>query len=278
MTKIAIISDVHGNLEALQTVLKDIENRGIEKIYCLGDTIAKGTHQQECIDIVRKKCEVIIRGNVDRFFSNELDLSIATEDDIKRYNWIKNKINEETKDFLRNLPFSYEFYLSGRLVRLVHAHPERDNKFIGNVDSISNLYSLVLPSENTISNNKADVLIYGHIHMPFMQKMYNRYILNTGSVGDALDVIRNEEKDADVSFTSVVNYLILSGELDSKVKTDDISFEFISLSYDIGKELSSNSDNAELDEYVAELKTGLYRDMSKVYKTFEDRGIDKNEI
>ena len=278
MTKIAIISDVHGNLEALQTVLKDIENRGIEKIYCLGDTIAKGTHQQECIDIVRKKCEVIIRGNVDRFFSNELDLSIATEDDIKRYNWIKNKINEETKDFLRNLPFSYEFYLSGRLVRLVHAHPERDNKFIGNIDSISNLYSLVLPSENTISNNKADVLIYGHIHMPFMQKMYNRYILNTGSVGDALDVIRNEEKDADVSFTSVVNYLILSGELDSKVKTDDISFEFISLSYDIGKELSSNSDNAELDEYVAELKTGLYRDMSKVYKTFEDRGIDKNEI
>ena len=67
--KIAIISDIHGNLEALNTVLEDIKKRNIDKIYCLGDIIAKGTHQQECVDLVRANCEVVIKGNCDEYYS-----------------------------------------------------------------------------------------------------------------------------------------------------------------------------------------------------------------
>ena len=61
MDRIAIISDIHGNLEALKSVLNDIKKRDIDKIYCLGDIIAKGSHQQECADLIRKSCEVIIK-------------------------------------------------------------------------------------------------------------------------------------------------------------------------------------------------------------------------
>ena len=50
MDKIAIISDIHGNLEALKSVLEDIREKNISKIFCLGDIIAKGTHQQECVN------------------------------------------------------------------------------------------------------------------------------------------------------------------------------------------------------------------------------------
>ncbi len=62
----AIISDIHGNLEALEAVLEDIQAQGIEKIYCLGDVIGYGPNPQECIDLVIEEAEVTILGNHDQ--------------------------------------------------------------------------------------------------------------------------------------------------------------------------------------------------------------------
>lgn len=276
--KIAIISDIHGNLEALNSVFNDINKRNVDKIYCIGDIIAKGSRQQECLDLIREKCEVVIKGNCDEHFTNNVDLTNKTVDEINRFNWNKNKLNEESRMYLKNLPFCHEFYLSGRLVRLLHAHPKKIDKFVGNIDYLNNLYDLFLPSENTVSNEKADILIYGHIHTPFIQKIYNRYIINTGSVGNALDVFRNEEKDADIRNTTVANYLILTGNLDSNDINESISYELVSVPYDIEKELDNNKDNIDLDSYAIELKNGQYRDMNKINRSFEARGIDIESI
>ena len=139
MDRIAIISDIHGNLEALKSVLDDIKERNINRIFCLGDIIAKGTHQQECVDLVKEKCEVIIKGNCDEYFTSDIDLSTKTPSEINRITWNKNKLNDEAKKYLNNLPYCYEFYMSGRLVRLVHAHPEKIDKFAGNIDKITKL-------------------------------------------------------------------------------------------------------------------------------------------
>ena len=276
--KIAIISDIHGNLEALKRVFEDIEARGIDNIYCLGDIVAKGNRQQECFELIKEKCEVIIKGNCDDYFINDLDMAKKTEAEINRYNWNNSKINKEAAEFISKLPFSYEFYLSGRLVRLVHAHPKSLDAFVGNIDSLENLYNLVLPSIYTESDNKADILIYGHIHTPFIQKIYNRYIINTGSVGNALDVFRNDEKDANKAFTAVANYLILSGNLDSRDINDQISFEIVSIPYNIEEELNNSKDNIEFDAYAEELRSGIYRDIEKITKTFEERGINLDDI
>ena len=119
MDKIAIISDIHGNLEALKSVLDDIKERNINRIFCLGDIIAKGTHQQECVDLVKENCDVILRGNCDEYFTSDIDLLTKTQSEVDRIFWNKNKLNEETRKYLSNLPYCYEFYLSGRLVRLV---------------------------------------------------------------------------------------------------------------------------------------------------------------
>lgn len=278
MDRIAIISDIHGNLEALKSVLDDIKERNINRIFCLGDIIAKGTHQQECVDLVKEKCEVIIKGNCDEYFTSDIDLSTKTPSEINRITWNKNKLDDETKKYLNNLPYCYEFYMSGRLVRLVHAHPEKIDKFAGNIDKIDRLYELFLPSCNTISNEKADVLIYGHIHTPYVQKIYNRMIINTGSVGNAIDVFRNDEKDGNVKNTTVANYLIISGNFDSKNIDERISYELVSVPYDIDKELNDNNDNIEFESYKEEIKKGKYRDMTKIYNSFELRGIDKDKI
>ena len=276
--KIAIISDVHGNLEALKSVFADIQKRNIDKIYCLGDTLAKGVHQQECYDLIKEKCEVVIKGNCDEYFTSSIDLSTKSDIEVKRIKWNRSMINSETVEEIKKLPFCHEFYLSGRLVRLVHAHPDNISKFVGNVDLLGNLFDIFKPSKNTISNELADILIYGHIHTPFIQKIYNRYIINPGSVGNSIDVFRNPEKDGNVLNTTLANYMILNGNLDSKNIDDAFSFELVSVPYDIDLELSYNKDNIELEDYANELKNGNYRDMEKIYKSFDARGIKREDI
>lgn len=280
MNKIAIISDVHGNLEALKTVFSDIEKRGITKIFCLGDTIAKGVHQQECVDLIKEKCEVVIKGNCEDYFTSDIDVSDLEGIRKKRYLWNKSKIDEATKIYLRNLPYCFEFYLSGRLVRLIHAHPDKIDKFVGNIDKIERYRELLMPSENTVSNLMADIVIYGHTHVQNMQKIYNRLILNVGSVGNALEVFKNDEIDGNDKNTTVANYLVLSGEYDSKDLNGDFSFELISVTYDIDKELSDNNSdtNIEFDSYEFELKNGNYRDTEKILGSFGIRGIDITKI
>ena len=278
MDKIAIISDIHGNLEALKVVLKDIKERKIEKIFCLGDIVAKGTHQEECVNLIKENCEIVLKGNCDDYFTSKIDRETKPEIELKRIDWINSKLSDESKNFLKSLPYSFEFYLSGRLVRLFHATPNKINGFVGNIDTIDRLYSLFLPSKNTISNKKADVVVYGHIHTPFIQRIYNRTIINSGSVGNAIDVFRNEEKDADVRNTTLANYVILSGKYDSKDINEKISFEIVSVPYDIEKELKENEDNIEMESYEEELRSGKYRNMEKIYKSFELRGIETDKI
>lgn len=278
MEKIAIISDIHGNLESLKAVLNDIKERNIDKIICLGDIIAKGSNSHECVELIKSNCDIILRGNCDEYFTSNIDLSCKTKQEVDWINWNKSKLTPEDAEYLSNLPYCFEFYMSGRLVRLFHATPEKVNDFVGNIDNIDRLYKLFLPSKNTNSNKMADVIIYGHIHIPFLQRIYNRTIINTGSVGNSIDVFRNDKKDGNVKNTTVANYLIISGNYNSKDIDEKISYELVSVPYDIEKELASNIDNINMSSYEEEIRNGKYRDMDKIYKSFEIRGIDKNKI
>ena len=224
--KIAIISDIHGNLEALKATLTDIEKRKVDKIICLGDIIAKGVHPKECIQLIRTNCEIVLQGNCDVHFSTEhKNIDKMNEQEKKRIKWNQSLIDKEDREYLLNLPFCYEFYMSGSLIRLFHATPTVNNKATLNVDSIETKYQMFLPSEKTLSQDIADVVIYGHIHHPYMDKIYNKTIINVGSVGNSFDVIRNENKDSNVLETTKSNYLIIEGEYGSKEYSSDISFQ-----------------------------------------------------
>ena len=61
----AIISDIHGNYEALQAVLAEIDRRNVKEIYCLGDVIGYGASPKQCIDTVMERCEAVVCGNHD---------------------------------------------------------------------------------------------------------------------------------------------------------------------------------------------------------------------
>ena len=186
MDKIAIISDIHANITALNAVLKDIEERKISHIYCLGDLVAKGVNPDIVIDIIKEKCEVVVRGNCDNAIGSE-------RAKLKKF-WSTEKIGEERRKYLANLPVMYEFYLSGQLVRLFHAAPQ-GLEYIFNplylneggryenyeLDSIEKLF------ENTefIGKNKndevPDIVGYGHIHTPNLYRFKSNY--NLGIIG-----------------------------------------------------------------------------------------------
>ncbi len=168
--------------------------------------------------------------------------------------------------------------MSGSLIRLFHASPKLIYDFVGDLDSIENKRSLFMPSENTISQEMADIVIYGHIHIQCSDNLYNRIRINAGSVGNALDFIRNKKYDANVMQTTRANYVIIEGEYGEKDKVGSFSYQFVKIPYNIDKELDMNKNNIERDSYIHELKEGKYRDMKRVIKTFEDRHIDISKV
>lgn len=277
MEKIAIISDIHGNLEALKTVINDIKKRNITHIYCLGDIIGKGSHAHECIKLVRENCEVVIKGNNDEIFTCENFYS-DNPDYIKRRKWNETLLTKEDVSYLKKLPFSYEFYMSGSLVRLFHATPYKINDFCSSFDKLTTKYKMFLPSNNTITDKKADVIIYGHTHTSYIERIYNRTLINVNSVGNPMELFHNDLKDASNNETTRANYLILEGELNSTSYTSSFSYQFILVPYDIDKELKTQKDNIEFDSYTLELKEGRYRDMTKTYEDFKNKGLDITEI
>ena len=277
--KIAIISDIHANLEALKSTLEDIKKRKVDKIICLGDIIAKGVHPKECIELIKENCDIVLRGNCDRYFSEEHnDINELSEEEVKRINWNQSMLNDEERKYLLNLPFSYEFYMSGSLVRLFHATPEADDVPVLNHSSIKEKLNMFYPSKNTISQEIADVVIYGHIHHPYMDSLYNKTLINVGSIGNPFETIRNPEKDSNCLEITRATYLILEGEYGSKEYKSDISFQLIKVPYDIDKELVDENLNIEGENYHYELKNGMYRNMEKVNGNFRKAGINPDEF
>ena len=111
MERIAIFSDIHANLTALEAVLEDISKRKIDKIICLGDLVYKGVSPSEVIDLVKEKCDIVLRGNCDAYIGNR--------DALEKKYWTRLKIGEERAEYLRNLPIFHEFYLSRAFYKTV---------------------------------------------------------------------------------------------------------------------------------------------------------------
>lgn len=108
MGKIALISDIHGNLEALERVLSEIEKHKPDKIICLGDIVGYGANPKECCDIVRKNCDVVIRGNHDEaIFSPEIT-KYFVDHAKESAEWTRGQLDEGTIEWLKSLPYTYQ--------------------------------------------------------------------------------------------------------------------------------------------------------------------------
>ena len=184
--KIAIISDIHGNIDALESVLRDIASEDCQKIFCLGDIAMAGPEPSKTIHkihaLMQSKDFHIIQGNTDNMLSV---FSFDTYKEILNTNTVMGSayladsqlLTQEEKDFLKNLPPKEEIELFGIKILLVHGSPRRNNENIYPNLKIEEI-------EEMVSGTNANIIFCGHTHMPCgYQTNTEQTIVNVGSVG-----------------------------------------------------------------------------------------------
>ena len=197
----ALISDIHGNLEALETVLSDIEAQGIQEIYCLGDIIGYGPNPRECIDRVIDNCQITLLGNHDQGAMFDPDgFNIGAE---RAIFWTRGQL-ENSSDRSNN-ERRWEF-----LGELRRSHQQSPFLFVHG--SPRNPLSEYIFPEDIYNHRKMDRLFQlverycfqGHTHVPGVftesfqffapEEIDNEYtlgegklLINVGSVGQPRD-------------------------------------------------------------------------------------------
>lgn len=263
--KIAIISDVHGNVPALEVVLEDIRQRGIERIFNLGDLVGKGGTSDRAIDICREVCEVTVLGNWDD------DIVRHREEGGVWWSFVRRQIGEDRLAYLASLPYSYDFWLSGMPVRLYHASAKGLKHRVYARSPYEEHVAMFENTENTgLDGHVPQVVGYGDIHDAFTLTLFpgHKTLFNAGSVGNPLDI-------------PLATYVILNGKMDSR-KRGSFSLETIRLEYDVEGAIRDAIDaNApEIEELALELRTGVYRAVLKKQREREaqEREAQKGEV
>lgn len=246
MKSIAIISDVHGNLPALRMVLDDINKRNIDTIYCLGDLVDFAPWHNEVIEIIRDLKIPCIMGNHDeRIAFNHDIIPLAKhneEETTARTGAIlhtKQTITPESITFLKDLPERLRFTISdtGTEVLLVHGSIRNNREYIYENHDLAD-------AQQMFADEKADVIIMGHTHQPYIRKVEiaetspGGIMINCGSVG------RSRESE------QLATYLLLH------ILEDSISPEIIKLAYPVDEVIDAIEKSSIPDFYAHFLKRG----------------------
>jgi len=117
--RLAIVSDIHANLPALEVVLADAESAGVDQLWCLGDVVGYGAHPDECASLIAERCALCLVGNHDLAVLGELDDSAFSPAAAAAVRWTRETARPETIEFLRGLEPADE----SRDVALYHASP-----------------------------------------------------------------------------------------------------------------------------------------------------------
>ena len=185
--RVAVITDVHANLPALEAALARIEELEIERIYCGGDLVGYGPHPDEVCALIERRGIPAIYGNYDYAIARDLDdCGCAYVDPRDRelgqrsVEWTLEHTGPEAKEFMRQLPFDLRFEVGRAQVHLVHGSPRKVNEYLFE-DKPARLYERLARAE------EADALVFGHTHKPWIREHEGVLFVNCGSVGKPKD-------------------------------------------------------------------------------------------
>jgi putative phosphoesterase len=185
--RVAVITDIHANLLALQAALDRIEELRVDAIYCGGDLVGYGPDPSEVCALVEQRSIPTIYGNYDYAIGRDLtDCGCAylTEHDreLGRQSvaWTLAHTERHAKEFMRELPFDLRFALGALRVRLVHGSPRKVNEYLFE-DKPARTF------ERIAAGSECDVLVFGHTHKPWIHSYGDVLFVNCGSVGKPKD-------------------------------------------------------------------------------------------
>ena len=192
MAKIAILGDIHANLDALETVLADCRAEGVDEYLCTGDVVGYNACPHECMEIVRNLDCPVMMGNHDFYVSSEQNLDDFNPHAAFVVNWTRAQLSAEEIDWLKLLPFARTV----KGLSLVHATMDNPETFGYVFDNLQAEANFIL--------QKTPLCFHGHTHCPMiyeksMQGVYRidpqdfklqlgrKYFINVGSVGQPRD-------------------------------------------------------------------------------------------
>jgi putative phosphoesterase len=188
---IGLIADIHGNLQALSTVLRELYAQGVDLILCAGDLVCYGAHPNHVIAMLRQCAIPCVTGNYDAAVAWDLPTaarkaSSPQTEPLKQaaLEWTKRELHSKHRDYLRGLPWSMNFVLDGRRIHLLHAGPYFLDEWL-TPDEPEALAQLAAAVE-------AEIVVLGHTHHAYVQRIRTPHgqemlFINPGAVGRALD-------------------------------------------------------------------------------------------
>jgi len=215
--KVAVLGDIHGNIEALTAAYSVVQSLKPDKVYHLGDLGGYSPFVNEIVDFIIEHNIEGVQGNYDETVANDREhCGCKYEDPIqeemanKSFEWTKKHASPETKEYLKKLPFSLSFVAEGKKVLLFHASPSKNNLYWFE-DRPEKFF------REMAEKTDADVMIYGHTHKPYRKDFNGKVFVNAGSVG--------KPKDGDPR--ACVTLLTITA--------DKVNVEFFRVPYDVQK-------------------------------------------
>lgn len=183
MNRVAVITDIHANLPALEATLADIEELGVDAVYCGGDLVGYGPHPNEVCAAIEELAIPTIYGNYDYAIGRDLEdcgCAYIDKHDCEigqlSVDWTLAHTNADAKAFMRELPSDLRFELADKRIRIVHGSPRKVNEYLFE-DKPARTF------ERIAALAECDVLVFGHTHKPWIHEYGGVLFVNCGSVG-----------------------------------------------------------------------------------------------
>jgi predicted phosphodiesterase len=231
--KIALFSDIHANLPALQACLADLESRKPDAMYCLGDLVGYNIWPNEVINEIRKRGIPTLAGNYDFGIGRATDdCGCAYKTDQDKSNgavsisYTNQIVKEDERRYLRSLPshirLEYQLNEEKFNVLMVHGSPRKINEYLFEDREEKSLLRIMEQAD-------AHIMFFGHTHKPYHRILKDeqgkfRHAINIGSVG--------KPKDGDIRGCYVMMSL---NESFSLAASDTLKIEFVRFDYDVEK-------------------------------------------
>lgn len=256
--KIALFSDIHANLPALEACLESVAQHKPDAIYCLGDLVGYNIWPNEVINEIRRRGIPTIAGNYDQGIGlGSDDCGCAYKTEVEKemgaisISYTNSIIGEQERNYLRTLPahIRIEFKHGEELINLllVHGSPRKINEYLFEDRDEKSLL-------NIMEKANADILCFGHTHKPYHRILpagtpetpVYRHAINIGSVG--------KPKDGDPRG----GYVILTVDEEVSIRQkDSIHVDFIRFAYDVEKAASAIEGSVLPDGYAEMLRLGI---------------------
>lgn len=235
MTKIAIISDIHGNVWALEKVLKDIEYRNVDLIINLGDSLYGPLKPMETYKIIQSSNMVSISGNQDRDIIDSIENHSRNE----TMQYVLNDLSTGAINWLKSLPYSKTL---NDTIFAIHGTPDSDITYL-----LEDLHQgfIEVNSEDKINeylkNMHHKIILCGHSHKPRIVSTENTLIINPGSVG-----LQAYDDDTPI-YHKIENYTNLAHYSLVEICGKEIKIAQMSITYDFEKAVECSMKNNRMD-------------------------------